>query len=142
MVLLKQTTIRKTIHPHLSTLFVGAFMDNNFYHLSNYYSVFIAVRASADILAGDNRANRSVSLTRRRESGYLFVFERDFSCTNIYQYQYQYIPIYTNIYRYIPIYIDSPPRKRIFICLFRDFSSFLGPRLTRKKRHLFVFSYV
>ena len=60
--------------PHLSALpavFDDAVMDDNLCHLSNY-SVFIP-RESPDILAGDNRANRSVSLTSQ-ESGYLFVF--------------------------------------------------------------------
>ena len=139
MVLLKQTTIRKTIYPHLSTLFVGAFMDNNFYHLSNYYSVFIAVRASADILAGDNRANRSVSLTRRQESGYLFVFERDFSCTNIYQYQYQYIPILTDIYQYIL----TRRQENGYLFVFSGiFPVLLHQDGLAKKQHLFVFSDV
>ena len=61
-------------YPHLSALpavFADAVMENNFCHLSNY-SLFIA-REPPDILAGDNRANRSVSLTFQ-ESGYLFVF--------------------------------------------------------------------
>ena len=49
---------------HLSTLLAvlaDAFMENDFYHLSTF--ILYLFHGLDDILAGDNRANRSVSLT-------------------------------------------------------------------------------
>ena len=60
---------------HLSTLLAvlaDAFMENDFYHLSTF--ILYLFHGLDDILAGDNRANRSVSLTRKESGGYLFVF--------------------------------------------------------------------